>query len=143
MLLELGNGKSVPISEIDSIDTVSPESDADFAYHPVTKVKTKAGTVLETTKTESELRNFIASVSPTSPVLEHPTQEAVEINPEEEVERDTDVRERERDDLGDLIQAQKKIGEELEAIRAFLQRFVHLAEDGKIGVTVNNQYNNL
>ena len=132
MLIELGKDNSVEVNEIDSIYTEAPPSDADFKYHPVTKVVTKSGTVLESSRTESELREQIGKMSPTSSALEREEQKPIEI------ESDTEDEPQEKDDLGELITATKKIGEELEAIRSFTERLVYFVEEGKLNVTVHN-----
>ena len=134
MLIELGKDNSVEVNEIDSIYTEAPPSDADFEYHPVTKVVTKSGTVLESSRTEAELREQIGKMSPTSSALEREVQEPVDISTD--IESDTEIRE--KDDLGELITATKKIGEELEAIRSFTERLVYFVEEGKLNVTVHN-----
>jgi len=125
MLIELGNDTSVNIHEIDSIYTESPPSDADFAYHPVIKVATKSGTTLDVTKfeSESELRDFIKALSPTSSAIEHEEQEPVDIT------TDTETEPKDKDDLGDLTKAVQKIGEELEAIRSIMYRLGNKLED--------------
>jgi len=132
MLIELGKDNSVEVNEIDSIYTEAFPSDADFKYHPVTKVVTKSGTVLESSRTESELREQIGKMSPTSSALEREEQKPIEI------ESDTEDEPQEKDDLGELITATKKIGEELEAIRSFTERLVYFVEEGKLNVTVHN-----